>query len=294
MIYQPYVSWKDAKHKEAVMGNKRPESNLGHVYNKNINYLNDANTSDACAFRARPIKHWRKQLITNKNEGTKERNVIYNDKPGSSILSQYECCSGEDNSFNIISNINASKNNNFNVSGSYTVTSDDINNGWNGPVGKRICCNRVANRIKPATTVINKKYCTEYKMYLRKRNKSFERHNQTSKYPNVEYLTATGEIIWPSDATLNSSMKLMSNCEVNCYKPTIYKPNNYNYSTQGAVSSSTRLLRLKQNTVNSNGSSFRTAFGAQAANAGKYTGSMTAPYFIKSKMYTPMTTLCYC
>ena len=50
-----------------------------------------------------------------------------------------------------------------------------------------------------------------------------------------------------------------------------------------AVSSSTRLLRLKLNTVNKNGNSFRNAWGSEAANAGKYRGSYNSPFFIKSK-----------
>ena len=55
---------------------------------------------------------------------------------------------------------------------------------------------------------------------------------------------------------------------------------------QGAVSSSSRLERLKLNTITKNGNSFKTAFGSEGANAGKYHGTSTAPYFLKSK-YQP-------
>ena len=40
------------------------------------------------------------------------------------------------------------------------------------------------------------------------------------------------------------------NKKTQCCNTMIYKPNNSNFSTQGAVSSSARLLRLKNNTVN--------------------------------------------
>ena len=56
----------------------------------------------------------------------------------------------------------------------------------------------------------------------------------------------------------------MSSCSNNKCNKTIYKPNNKKFSTQGSVQSSTRLLRLKNDTINKNGASFRTAFGVDS------------------------------
>ena len=65
---------------------------------------------------------------------------------------------------------------------------------------------------------------------------------------------------------------------------TIYKPNNYQYATQGAVDSSSRIARLKYNTITKNGNSMKTAFGNAGANAAAlYNGSDVSPYFLKSK-----------
>ena len=49
------------------------------------------------------------------------------------------------------------------------------------------------------------------------------------------------------------------------------------------MDSSSRLTRLKYNTITKNGNSFKTAWGQQGANAGRYQGTSDAPYFLKSK-----------
>ena len=58
------------------------------------------------------------------------------------------------------------------------------------------------------------------------------------------------------------------------YIPIYYKPNNPQFGVQGAVSSSDRLARKKYDTITTVGSSFRSAFGAQTANALAYGSSM--------------------
>ena len=69
--------------------------------------------------------------------------------------------------------------------------------------------------------------------------------------------------------------------------PIYYKPSNSQFGVQGAVSSSDRLLRKKYETITSVGSSFRTAFGAQTANALAY-GSPAYGYTIKERTGYPM------
>ena len=55
--------------------------------------------------------------------------------------------------------------------------------------------------------------------------------------------------------------------------------NKYEY-----VHSSSRLERLKYDTVTLNGNSFRTAYGEAGANAGKYHRDGFTPYFTKNKV----------
>jgi hypothetical protein len=69
--------------------------------------------------------------------------------------------------------------------------------------------------------------------------------------------------------------------------PIYYKPSNPQFGVQGAVSSSDRLLRKKYDTITTVGSSFRTAFGAQTANALAY-GSKSYGYTIKERTGYPM------
>jgi hypothetical protein len=57
------------------------------------------------------------------------------------------------------------------------------------------------------------------------------------------------------------------------YRRIHYKPSNSQFGVQGAVSSSDRLLRKKYDTITTVGSSFRSAFGAQTANALAYSSS---------------------
>jgi hypothetical protein len=61
----------------------------------------------------------------------------------------------------------------------------------------------------------------------------------------------------------------------------IYKPNNYKYATQGAVSSSTRMLRLNVNTITSNAASFKSSINY--ASPVSSNGSNN-PFVLKSKV----------
>lgn len=66
------------------------------------------------------------------------------------------------------------------------------------------------------------------------------------------------------------------------YNRIYYKPSNSQFGVQGAVSSSDRLLRKKYDTITTVGSSFRSAFGAQTANALAY-GSSAYGYTLKER-----------
>ncbi len=67
------------------------------------------------------------------------------------------------------------------------------------------------------------------------------------------------------------------------YRRIYYKPNNSQFGVQGAVSSSDRLARKKYDTITTVGSSFRSAFGAQTANALAY-GSSAYGYTLKERI----------
>jgi hypothetical protein len=76
------------------------------------------------------------------------------------------------------------------------------------------------------------------------------------------------------------------------YVPLYYKPNNPEFGVQGAVDASTRLQRLKYNTITTGAQGIRSAYGNAAANALAY-GVSDQAYTIKSAegdkvIYTPV------
>lgn len=76
--------------------------------------------------------------------------------------------------------------------------------------------------------------------------------------------------------------------EEKCQAPIIYKPNNRKFSVQGAVDSSTRIDRLKLNTITKSANSQKTRFGHEGATASRYRGNVSAPYYLKSKYQVPL------
>ena len=71
------------------------------------------------------------------------------------------------------------------------------------------------------------------------------------------------------------------------YIPLYYKPNNPQYGQQGAVSSSSRIQRLKYNSITNSAYSYQTAYGKNVANALAY-GVPANGYTIKDKIGYPL------
>lgn len=254
---QPYVTWKGPSTGSAVPAWSRPLIN------------NNTNTNTGTSFAARPIKHWRKQLMPAANTGI-ARNASVGmpmDRPGGSVyLGTVNDCSNCPVTLTDL--IPTSKNNIFN-------TSKDAS-------GNCVACNPETNIIKSAVTLLKKDYYSDTKGYLQSRSQTYDQKLSTNPIPGNNYTEP------PSDSPNGSQVYYTDNCSQKCITnnsrvTTIYKPNNKNYSQQGAVDSSTRLDRLKYNTITKNGNSFKTAWGQQGANAGRYQGTTEAPYFLKSK-----------
>jgi hypothetical protein len=71
------------------------------------------------------------------------------------------------------------------------------------------------------------------------------------------------------------------------YNRVYYKPNNHQYAQQGAVSSSSRITRLKYNAITNSASSYRNSFGPHVANALAY-GVPANGYTVKDKFGYPL------
>jgi hypothetical protein len=260
---QPYMTWKGPSTGSVVPTWSRPLIN------------NNTNTNTGTSFAARPIKHWRKQLMPadNASSGRNAGIGMPMDRPGGSVYlgsavylgASVDCGICPVNQRELIS------------TDKYTIfdtTKDDS--------GKCVACNPETNIIKSAVTLLNKKYYSDTKAYLKSRCQTYDQKLSTNPIPGINY---TNE---PSDSSIGSQVYYSNNCSKKCTSDnsrakTIYKPNNPQYSQQGAVDSSSRLTRLKYNTITKNGKSFKSDWGQEGANAGKYKGTSEAPYFLKSK-----------
>ena len=277
------------------------------------------------SFAARPIKHWRKQLNTVHNSSRGRAGVgMPMDFPGGSVYlgnnkNNTECVTCVTNidgnqTTGLKEDIVKYDNTNF--------TSYPEDSFYDCEKDKPVCvaCNPVNNIIKPATTILSKKYYNDTKGYLQSRCNRYDQKLSVNPVPGVKYFNANGQPLYPTDAIDGPQVRTTQNCATNCRKCTgcatctscdaacttcsnvaacsncvmnnsciekpsitIYKPNNRQFAVQGAVSSSTRIDRLKYNTITTNGGSFYNAWGAAGANAGRYQGTSVSPYFLKNK-----------
>ena len=131
------------------------------------------------------------------------------------------------------------------------------------------CCNEERNalvRVRPASTLLDKNYYTTISDYLYNRCQTFEQKQ-------FNYLSSGTSTVKPGEP-LSQNNIYKANCNPNLeiqYTESLlpnalpltpsnprgceivqYKPNNYKYAKQGAVSSSDRLLRLSVETSNQN------------------------------------------
>ena len=258
----PYITWKSISTNSAVPSHSRPDEN--------------ASGPD---FKARPINHWRKQLIPTTSSGGRNRRAgvgIPFDVPGGSVYLG-----------NVTDNTNCLLNTTDYATGvkENIVKYNDTNFRYDDPSGCIIpACNPTKTVIKRATTILNKNYYTDMKSYLRARNNLYEQKLTALPVASITYLDSNNKLLHPTDATDGPQVRKTQNCDTYCSSPTyastIYKPNNSTFSQQGAVDSSSRIARLKLNTINKNAASFKTTFGTTAP---KYMGTSETPYFTKSK-----------
>jgi len=326
---QPWVPNKNkipskASSNAVVGGMSRPNVNLGH----NPNVSSEVMNANAHAFsgpnrRPRPMKHWRRQLNVNGNSGRSATSISVVNRPGGSVFRGYnpvnDCaCDASGNNQYItfddkflqspyksikppttIPLAPGTNNNKIQNNGS-VVVGDPNNGGYEIQTGlyntKTICCTKPNNIIKSAVTLLSKSYYSNSKAYLKARCKLYSQKQSIQEIDGNNYLDSSGNPIYPSDSSKGSQVFKTNNCTYpnqtgrDCKNRTIYKPSNNQFATQGAVDNGTRLAKLKYDTITTNGASFRSAFGAQSANAGKYHGAYNggSPYFLKSKSTKPI------
>jgi hypothetical protein len=140
-------------------------------------------------------------------------------------------------------------------------------------------------RVRSAGMITKNKdiYYTSRTQYLVSRNKTFDQNQ-------YNYLKSGSSTAEPgSSGALDNvyASQGISHCGADSYIPVYYKPNNSQFATQGAVSSSSLTTRLKYDTITTVGSSYRTPYGASMADALAY-GVPTGGYTIKDKIGYPV------
>ena len=333
---QPYVITKNNKN-QIITSNARPITNGSWI----INQPGGTEAKDGNAFLARPLKQWRKQLQPDLiRSGTQSKNIIPSDLPGSVITlgsglpknTTPTCCNSSETicettttcknyqpiNTSIVSDIPKEKYNNFCDSTgncSVSITQDDvINKCWNGPIGKRICCNPEANIIKGSqTTPINNNF-TDTSAYLQSRCKKYYQRLSSQHAKGVKYYTSaptyysdlSGVALFPNDEPNGPQVSEKTSCNGNCANTckkcndncpsgytkqlnhcNIYKPSNWQFSVEGPVSGSTRILKLKNDNFYQNGAQTNNANGLKETNYGYYNWEGNGSYFIKTKPTSP-------
>ena len=317
----PHYATKDGTAVSIIPGLSRPLAN-GIDTNSTENQI-----SNGPDFKARPIKHWRRQLrpstfggIT--TSGSRVASIYLATTPGGEVYRASNDCACADlnggNAYTISEQ--------FTKQGENSLTTDMLNDGVKienegyvqvgNPAAaqgtdenyqiltgryntKCISCTPQTRVIKPATTLLSKAYYTTHEAYMKSRTNTYEQKLLTVPIQgtNADYYDANGQLKWASDSPSGSQVFATTDaynpqstrtCNGRKAGTTIFKPNNRQYACQGAVDSSTRLDRLKQTTVNTNAASLRAAFGAEGASSCAYRGVSDTPYFLKSKYQPPI------
>lgn len=229
-----------------------------------------------------PIKHWRKQLIPSQGVKSSSRVVGVSqvmDRPGGSnhLVNQQEDSACINCSHNMINYISKDSESTFNYCFEKSTNCLDKN-------GKKIVISNPARVRRSASTVVKKEYYTTSKAYLKNRVKLYNQ-NQTLSNTNPQEA--------PMFDTRSTNCCDGSNNTVKVY----YKPNNPGYSKEGAVTSSNRIAKLKYDTIQNQNEQNKccndnSTFGL-SQNALQYRGNAEAPYYLKSKIQTPIEYKCH-
>lgn len=170
-----------------------------------------------------------------------------------------------------------------------------------------IACNPENNVIKSGIVTQSQAYYGSTSQYLESRCRTYAQRESTTKLPDGTYYpSATNNIpfifLYPNNDPRGPQVYEPKNCAnpktynynplntpPNNYCSTIYKPNNPQFARQGAVCGSTRIQKLKSDTITSNGFSYYSAYGATMANAGNFQGTNSSNnYFVKNRNF-PLT-----
>lgn len=173
----------------------------------------------------------------------------------------------------------------------FNIYYDSVNLLWNAESGSDVVYNGIKPVITtipiPKLTTLTEKAYTDNSAYLQSRCATYDQKLSVERARRNSYFSAEGRPLEPSSSPSGSQVRETANCYSHkqplVCNTTIYKPNNTPFAQQGGVSSSSRLSRLKYNTLNSNGAEYNSAVGAMGVNSGRYQTESSPGYYTKYK-----------
>jgi hypothetical protein len=254
----------------------------GKTFNQiTTTYQRNKNTGNANLFNAGPVKLYRKGIAV-PDISSCSRNIISIDElnqPGGSIVIPV----GE-KYFGLVNTLDLKLPNTSYERPGLCNMNNTVNLCPAANAKRRV---RSAGMIKKNTSNISANYYTNSQQYLQSRSRTFSQNQ-------YNYIKLGNPNAKPGDPLSqhntyypNSSfIALDSSCVY--IPPVYYKPSNSEFASQGGVSSSERTLRKVYNTITTNASVYRKAYGSQVADALAY-GVPTPGYTVKDTIGYPNT-----
>ena len=294
-----YVSWKGKTFSQITANFRTKIIDYKHTTDdENLTIM-----KNNLIMKSQPLKIYRKDIASvplntcNHRTSVKISDLI--ERPGGNIMNSIK----SDTLTNGLVNVNDL--NLPNLTGDYAGSSCDnafTTSGTDTNLVNRCLSNQnnALRRVRSSGMIVRKfnasknndTYCTSTSQYLDSRNKKFVQ--------NTYHMLRKGDSTSIPGSAASQSNVYASNIASHCsgsstdydplttsYIPVYYKPSNSKFAEQGGVSSSTRLLRLKYDTITSAGQTLKTTFGNANANAFAYSTTDSSVYSLKTKTGYP-------
>jgi len=241
---------------------------------------NDYHNGNFIKFKPNPIKHWRKQLEPNKIINSRRvsiRQAI--DVPGG--ITRLDAHKELNNYPEDYCNQNVNHIPNYVKNNDMSIDKITSQNGCSIYNPQRIQ--------RSASTIVKKTYHQTNSAYLKSRLKLYNQNQTLSQKKNNNYYQDNEAVVLkvlpPTNNKTEGSQLFNStyNIDSSCNKHNvIYKPNNVNFSNEGAVSSNLRTFNLQRLSINKSAHSLKEKFGRYTVNNSQYKGLGYAPITSKT------------
>ena len=265
MNEKPYYSWKGLAFNKIIVTS---------AYQKNKN----TNTSVYNLFNPSPLKIYRKEIASTKVNLCSRSAISINEI-------------NQPNGYRVLSNIDLKNNINYANTGiPHTLYMNTPNSTYST---QTLQCNSgnptCVSHINTMSESVNALKRVRSSGMIRKNTPTQQYYTSRQQYLNSRNLTyKQNQYKYISNVSLPSTININNINITHCKKPTqpTYKPNNSQFSQQGAVTSSSLVTRLKYDTINNAASTLATNLGKNTANALAYHTSFVG-YTSKDKIGFP-------